>query len=130
MILAPDYPVPKRSKAQLQDVTINNGLHWHGLALINPLAPKFCEPLDVHISGNLGKYLCGNIREIDVKPVTHRPEYVTGYGMKGLKRSPFSNDDILIFPRSVSELPTNETDLRKGPVRAAGEKPTYDFQRS
>jgi hypothetical protein len=50
--------------------------------------------------------------------------YVTGYGMKGLKRSSFSTNDILIFPRTVSELPTN------GPVRAAGEKPMYDFQRA
>jgi hypothetical protein len=44
-------------------------------------------------------------------------------GMKRLKRSSFSDDDVLSFPRSVSELPT------KGPVRAAGEKPTYAFKR-
>src|SRR5262249_44802402 len=96
LILAPDLPVPKRSKVQLRDVTMNNGLHWHGLALINPLAPKLYEPLDAHISSNLGKYLTGSIRQIDVKPITYKPEYVTGYGMKGLKRSSFSNDDVLI----------------------------------
>src|SRR5262249_2387875 len=112
----------------LRDVTINNGLHWHGLALINPLAPKFCEPLDVHVKQNLGKYLCGSIREISIKPITHRPEYVTGYGMKSLK-SRFSMDEIVIFPRTVSELPSNDIDPGKGPVRAAAEKPTYDFQR-
>ena len=130
VIFSPDLPVPKHSKARLKDLTMNNGIHWHGLALINPLAPKFYGPLDVHIRQNLGKYLCGSIREIGIRPITHRPEYVTGYGMKGLKRSSLSNDDVLIFPRSVSELPTNETDLRKGPVRTAGEKPTYDFQRT
>jgi hypothetical protein len=73
---------------------------------------------------DLGKYLVGDIRRIDIKPITHEPGYVTGYGMKSLKSSRVSDDDILIFPRSVSELP------RKGPVRVAGERPMYDFQRN
>jgi hypothetical protein len=124
VVLAPDLPVPKHSKVQLRDVAINNGLHWHGLILVNPLAPKLPGNLDVHIKKHWKKYLVGSIRTIDVKPITHAPEYVTEYGMKGLKRSSFSEDDILIFPRSVSELPSN------GPVRAAGEKPMYDFQRA
>jgi hypothetical protein len=50
VVLAPDLPVPKHSKVQLRDVTINNGLHWHGLVLVNPLAPKLPGNLDVHIS--------------------------------------------------------------------------------
>jgi hypothetical protein len=67
--------------------------------------------------------------KLGVEPITHDPEYVTGYGMKGLKRSSFSEDDVLIFPRTVSELPAKGPDPRKGPIRAAGEKPMYDFQR-
>jgi hypothetical protein len=126
-VLAPDLPVPKHSKVRLRDVTINNGLHWHGLVMVNPLAPKLPGKLDVHITENLRKYLVGSIRTIGVEPITHDPVYVTGYGMKGLKRSSFSDDDILIFPRTVSELPTKGT---KGPVRTAGEKPMYDFQRT
>src|ERR1700681_212676 len=103
-------PVPKNSKQKLRDVTMNNGLHWHGLILINPLAPKLPGNLDIHIKENLSKYLVGIIRTIGVEPISHDPEYVTGYGMKGLKKSTFSYDDILIFPRTVSELPS------KGPV--------------
>jgi hypothetical protein len=105
-ILVPDVPVPKHSKVQLREVTINNGIHWHGLFLINPLAPKLHEPLDAHISKHLDKYLVRGIRQIDVKPITYTPEYVTEYGLKSLK-SRFSADDIIIFPRSVSELPSN-----------------------
>ena len=131
VILAPDFPVPKKSKKQtLRDVTINNGLHWHALVMVNPFAPKLPGNLDVHISQNLRKYLVGSIRKIGVEPITHDPAYVTGYGMKGLKRRSFFQDEILIFPRTVSELPTKGPDPRNGPVRAAGEKPTYDFQRS
>jgi hypothetical protein len=49
VVLAPDLPVPKKSKSKLRDVTINNGLRWHGLVLVNPLAPKLPGQLDVHI---------------------------------------------------------------------------------
>jgi hypothetical protein len=97
--------------------------------LVNPLAPKLQNTLDLHINDNLHKYIFGSIRTIDVKPITYTPEYLTGYGLKSVK-SRFSMDEIIISPRSVSELPSNEPDPRKGPVRAAGEKPTYDFQRT
>jgi hypothetical protein len=112
----------------LRDVTINNGIHWHGLMVLNPLALKLQARLDVHIHENLGKYLIGSIRSIDVQPITYTPEYLTGYGLKSLKNR-FSTDEIVIFPRAVNELPTKGPDPRKGPIRAAGEKPTYDFQR-
>jgi hypothetical protein len=127
-VLAPDLPVPKHSKVRLRDVTINDGLHWHGLMVVNPLALKLHLILDDHIKANLKKYLVGSIRQIDVKPITHEPEYITEYGLKSLKNR-FSMDEIVIFPRTVSELPSNGPDPRKGPVRAAGEKPMYDFRR-
>ena len=34
------------------------------------------EPLDVQIKDNLGKFLVGDIRQLDVKPVTRDPKYV------------------------------------------------------
>jgi hypothetical protein len=33
LIAAPDLPISKHSKEHTRDVTINNGIHWHGLAL-------------------------------------------------------------------------------------------------
>jgi hypothetical protein len=129
VILPPDLHVPKRSKVKLRDVTINDGLHWHGLMVLNPLAPKLRGKFDIHIKSNLSRYLAGNIRSIDVQPITHEPEYVTGYSLKSLKNR-FSTDEIVIFPRTVSELPTNGPDPRRGSVRAAGEKRMYDFQRT
>jgi hypothetical protein len=69
------------------------------------------------------------LRQIDVKPITYTPEYVTEYGLKSLKRR-FSTDEIIIFPRSVSELPSKGPAISQGPVRASGERPTYDFQRN
>ena len=63
------------------------------------------ETLDIYFEENLGDFLMGNIRHIDVQRITHRPKYATGYGMKGLKRPTFSEDDVLVLPRDVSELP-------------------------
>ena len=97
--------------------------------VVNPFVIKLRGALDLYIGKNLGKYLVGSIRELGVETITYNPEYVTGYGLKSLKNR-FSTDEIVIFPRVVSELPTNGPDPRKGPVRAAGEKPTYDFQRT
>ena len=54
---------------------------------------------------NLEKYLTGNLRHIDIKPITRTAEYVTEYGMKGLKRPMFSPDQILVLPRTLRELP-------------------------
>jgi hypothetical protein len=128
-VLAPDFPVFKHAKQQLRDVTINNGLHWHGLVLTHPFAPKIQEPLDVHIKGNLAKYLVKGIRKIDIKPITHDAEYVTDYGMKSVKNR-LLGDEIVLFPRAVSELPSTILGSPDEPLKAPPERPTYDFQRN
>jgi hypothetical protein len=121
-ILVPDYPAPKHSKKTLMHVSINDGIHFHGLVLATRLGTRLQETLDVHFRENGATYFTKELHHINVKPITHDPEYITDYGVKSLKRR-FSTDDIIIFPRTVSELPG------KGPVQAAGERPTYDFQR-
>jgi hypothetical protein len=122
-VMVPDTPVHKHSKQMLRDVTINDGIHWHGMVLAIRSAPKLQEPLDLHITKTMDKYLVGQIRHIDVQPIVSRSEYVAEYCMKGLKQSQFSKDDIVSFPRTTSELPA------KSPLLAAVDRPTYDFQR-
>jgi hypothetical protein len=103
-IFVPDLPVPKRSKQDIRDVSTNDGLHMHGIVVANRTR-KLPETLDVHFEENLGTYLTSKLRYIDVERITHDVLYVTDYGMKGLKRPTFSEDDILVLPRSLSELP-------------------------
>ena len=81
------------------------------------------DTLDVHFRQNGPTYFTQDLYHIDVRPVTHHPEFVVDYCMKALNNR-CSPDDIIIFPRTVSELPSTE------PVRAAGEKPMYEFRRS
>jgi hypothetical protein len=103
-IFIPDLPVPKRSKQDIRDVSTNDGLHMHGLVVANRRA-RIPETLDVYFEDNLKKYLTSKLRHIDVRRITHRPEYVTEYALKSLKRSTSSEDDILVLPRTLSELP-------------------------
>jgi hypothetical protein len=63
------------------------------------------ETLDVYFQKKLKKFLIGNLRHIDVERITDRPRYTVGYALKGLKRPTFSEDDVLVLPRDVSELP-------------------------
>jgi hypothetical protein len=121
-VLVPDYPVPKHHKKSLTQVSINDGLHYHGLVSATRTGTRLQHSLDVHMKENGTTYFTKELHHIDVKNITHDPEFITDYCMKALKGR-VSMDEILIFPRTLSELPN------KGPIRAAGEKPTYDFQR-
>ena len=103
-VFVPDLPVYRKSKQDLRDVFINDGLHMHGIGVANRLG-RIPESLDVHFAERLDEYLTSNLRHIDVERITHMAKYVTSYAMKGLKRPIFSPDHILVLPRSVKELP-------------------------
>ena len=119
-IFVPDLPVPKRSKLGIRDVSINDGLHMHGIVVANRWA-RIPETLDVYFEENLKTYLTNKLRHIDVQRITHRTEYTTGYGMKGLKRPAFSEDDILVLPRALSELPGRKlSSVSNVPSKRAG----------
>jgi hypothetical protein len=103
-VFVPDLPVYKKSKQDLRDVFINDGLHMHGIGVANRWG-RIVEPLDVHFAERLDEYLTSNLRHIDVEHITHMAKYVTSYAMKGLKRPMFSPDQMLVLPRTLRELP-------------------------
>jgi hypothetical protein len=103
-IFVRDLPVPKRSKQDLRNVVVNDGLHVHGIVVANRLG-RIHQPLNVHFQEEINKYLTGSLRHIDVQRITGTAGYTTEYAMKGLKRRTFSPDQILVLPRTVTELP-------------------------
>jgi hypothetical protein len=117
-VFVPDLPVYKKSKQDLRDVFINDGLHMHGIGVANRLG-RIPESLDVHFAERLDEYLTSNLRHIDVERITHMAKYVTSYGMKGLKRSCFSLDQVLVLPKTLSELPDQKPWL--GPPNSSRE---------
>ena len=104
MMLFPDLPVYKHEKKSIQDVSINDGLHYGGIALTSPIS-RCQTSLDDHFTDDQEKYLSKKLERIFVKPITHSHNYVTDYVMKAIKNGRMSEEDIVILPRTISELP-------------------------
>ena len=104
MMLFPDLPVYKRAKKSIQDVSINDGLHYGGIALTSPIS-RCQTSLDDHFTEDQEKYLSKKLERSFVKPITHSHNYVTDYVMKAIKNGRMSEEDIVILPRTISELP-------------------------
>jgi hypothetical protein len=103
----PDRPVPKYMKTSLRDVTVNGGLHYHGILLVPPVS-RFKEYLLSYLARKQSCFVnrSGNLARLDANEITHEPGYVVGYGMKSLKRRTVEYKDVLILPKCVNELPS------------------------
>ncbi len=112
-----DRPGPRRRghKHKLHQVAPNDGLHVHGLvAVVRPGSARWL--LDKHFRNNEKAYLIGHIKEINVRPITHEPQYTTEYGSKGLKSRTFSSDHVLVLPKSLDEL-ADKTPRQPDPIK-------------
>ena len=105
MILFPDLPVYKHEKKSIEDVSINNGLHYGGIALTPPVS-RFHSTLEAHFNQDQDKYVNEKLARIHVTPITWDPDYVTDYVAKSFKRGRVSDEDIIILPKTISELPS------------------------
>jgi hypothetical protein len=108
----PDVPAYRQSRQGLRDVTVNDGLHMHGIMVVTT-GGRLKQPLDQHFQQNERLYVKGNIHRIHVEPITHKEKFVVDYAGKAIKRKRFSNDDILILPKSLSEVSKAETPLQE-----------------
>jgi hypothetical protein len=105
-MFALDKPRRTKVRGHVADVCPNDGEHWHGILWLSPNSREKVLPLDRHFERCSGLYAPkgGAIRKIHVVPITDRPEYVTQYALKAVEDGLVSFDDILILPKSVSEL--------------------------
>jgi hypothetical protein len=118
LIAIPDRPVFKRvCTYRLADILPNNGLHVHALVTI-PHKSRLQEDLVEHIQENEMRYRGnqGKIMKIDVRSVIDLNGALIDYTFKHIKRRTFSLDDILILPKSRSELEPNVRRQRAKPV--------------
>jgi hypothetical protein len=112
-IVAPDYPTKKQQgmshRAILAEVTINDGLHFSGIMLAR-IDTRLRVPLNMHFDPNgphYQEYVHGGhpLRRIHVQPVRRTPDVMTDYTLKSLKWRIPDLDNVLIFPKTLSELP-------------------------
>jgi hypothetical protein len=106
-IFFPDVPGYGSSVYSIPEVSINDGIHFHGIMVANQEA-RLKEPLHLHLARKRKLYVGGKIYRIDAEPITSRPEFVTDYGGKAIKRRRFLNDHVLLLPRTVAELPAKK----------------------
>jgi len=104
--LFPDFPVYKLGKTSIRGISINNGLHYQGISLAPPVS-RFRSTLDQHFRHDQHKYINDKLARIEVQPITWDPDYVTDYVAKSIKRGRASDEDIIILPKTISELPSN-----------------------
>jgi hypothetical protein len=113
----PDLPVFKHKKGKLDDVRINDGLHYHAMLLL-PLKSRLNQELEQHIKDNEDIYLgrtktvkergmlrkrraFPKLQRIHIQATTHTPGAHTSYGLKAMRNLPY--DDLLIMPKSDDE---------------------------
>ncbi len=104
----PDAPFYKNRKYRynIRDVTINGGLHVHGIIRI-PQVSRLKQDLHLHVAENRDGYINSRpaLHNIDIVRIDSNPEYVTDYAFKAFKNGRVDHDDAIVLPKSISELP-------------------------
>jgi hypothetical protein len=117
LITCPDWPVPKRQKKALGEITTNGGLHHHGILLIPPASRS--HRLKVSIGQHfiaLQSYYTRDrlLKSVEAKPfLAADARRVTDYLLKGLKRNRINDEETLLF------LPNTYRDRRPYRPRSA-----------
>jgi hypothetical protein len=110
LVASPDLPVPKSGiKATLRELTINGGLHFHGLFLLPPEDKcRLGRQLLSHYEKDKQRYCPTDhpLLRMDIRP--SNTAMLADYTLKPVKRGNVAYEDILILPRSSSETkPSN-----------------------
>ena len=93
MMLFPDLPVFKHKKKSIEDVSINDGLHYGGICLTPPVS-RFRGKLDDHFRADQEACRSAKVARVLAFPITNAPGYVTDYVMKSIKAGRTSMDQI------------------------------------
>jgi hypothetical protein len=118
LLAFPDYSQHWIKSADLLDVTINDGLHFHGIMLVN-VDSRLKVRLDMHFREHYARYVRSGdvLRRIHIQPIDESTaKTAVGYGFKALEWRIPDTDRILIRPRAVSELPVGKPHQKQSSV--------------
>jgi hypothetical protein len=115
-VFFPDGPCYKRVKKGLSEVTINDGLHFHGLILV-PTKSRLKVPFLQHLRDKRRSYGRGYILTTHAEPIWDQERFVADYGGKAVKRGRLSYDDVLVLPRTGAEMSRDRVESISGPDR-------------
>lgn len=105
MLMFPDYPVHKRAKDSLLDVTINGGLHYQGVIAVHPES-RLYKKLAHHIGRRRSRYQNQDthLRTLDVEPMDTDIGRVTRYLLKAHESGRAIDMDFVVYPKARTEL--------------------------
>ena len=115
-VFFPDGPCYKREKQALRDVSINNGLHFHGIILV-PTKSRLKVPFLQHLRDKKRTYGRGYLLKTHAEPIWDEQRFVADYAGKAVKRGRTSYDDVLILPKTGKELAQDTRPCLSGPDR-------------
>jgi hypothetical protein len=115
-VFFPDVPCYNRKKQALRDVTINDGIHVHGIMLV-PTRSRLKVPFLQHLRDKKESYGQKSILRIHAEPIWDHYQFVADYAGKAVKRGRVSYDDVLILPRTGKELQQDSVERLSGPDR-------------
>ena len=102
-ITLPDYPVPKHDKQKLADITINDGLHMHAILAV-PWESRLKQDVITHVDRYTRLYIKEPLSRINIGLIEENLDRVGDYVFKSIKRSRCEWDDVIILPKSTSEV--------------------------
>jgi hypothetical protein len=84
LIAVPDFPVRKRGKQPLNNLSINSGLHMHGILLMPP-GSRLKQDLVSYFKEHESLYVKNRLLGLDVKPIDSNMPGVVDYVFKSVK---------------------------------------------
>jgi hypothetical protein len=115
-VFYPDGPCYTGRKQGLREVTINDGLHFHGIVLV-PARSRLKVPFLQHFRDKKKSYGRGYMLMIHAEPNRDHHRFVADYAGKAVKRGRVSYDDVLVLPRTGKELQQDGVESLSGPDR-------------
>jgi hypothetical protein len=101
----PDRPVPKTVRRDvLSQIVPNDGVHMHAIVAI-PKSSRI-DKLIAHVRDYRDLYLGreGRVTHIDVRRLKRTASKATRYVLKSLERQRWDDNQVLVLPRSSTEL--------------------------
>jgi hypothetical protein len=104
LVTCTDLPIAKHKKRSLPEVSINDGLHLHGLFALPPIS-RIGRDLQSHLFSKRHVYETAPLIAVHSEPIHSDFHGVVGYALKSFRSGRINYDDsIFILPRTFSEL--------------------------
>jgi len=108
-LAAPDLPVPKikKKKDNYRDTVVNDGLHYHAIAMTPP-GTRMKVPLSDFINHEQIKFsgIDRYLFRLHALPIETDLARIVRYALKALLTRSFDLDCLLVLPRAQSERPS------------------------